>query len=113
MRRIVHEGWPVKYPPYMSPAAKDLIARLLERKPTKRIGMLNGRAGDIKNHPWFQVRRVHGWSPRSVGAYLHKPGPCNWLPHSAATGMMYVSDGGPGMRFCFFCRHGEVAPCSC
>lgn len=50
MRRIVDERWPVKYPPYMSSAAKDLISRLLDRKPAKRIGMLQGRAADIKNH---------------------------------------------------------------
>jgi serine/threonine protein kinase len=56
MRRIVDERWPVKYPPYMSPEAKDLIQRLLERKPAKRIGMLQGRAADIKNHRWFAVR---------------------------------------------------------
>lgn len=56
MRRIVDDRWPVKYPPYMSPAAKDLIMRLLERKPAKRIGMLQGRAADIKQHKWFEVR---------------------------------------------------------
>lgn len=55
MRRIVDDRWPVKYPPYMSPAAKDLIMRLLERKPAKRIGMLQGRAQDIKTHKWFEV----------------------------------------------------------
>lgn len=55
MRRIVDDRWPVKYPPYMSPAAKDLIMRLLERKPAKRIGMLQGRAADIKQHKWFEV----------------------------------------------------------
>lgn len=58
MRRIVDDRWPVKYPPYMSPEAKDLIMRLLERKPAKRIGMLQGRAQDIKQHKWFQVRML-------------------------------------------------------
>ena len=53
MRRIVDERWPVKFPPYMSAEARDLIGRLLERKPARRIGMLQGRAGDIKAHPWF------------------------------------------------------------
>jgi cGMP-dependent protein kinase 2 len=38
----------------MSPAARDLIARLLERKPAKRLGMLQGRAVDIKQHKWFE-----------------------------------------------------------
>ncbi len=33
--------------------SQDLIARLLERKPAKRFGMLNGRANDIKQHRWF------------------------------------------------------------
>jgi cGMP-dependent protein kinase 2 len=55
MRRIVDDRWPVKYPPYMSAAAKDLIMRLLERKPAKRIGMLQGRTADIKSHKWFAV----------------------------------------------------------
>ncbi len=40
MRRIVDDRWPIKYPPYMTDEARDLIARLLERKPVKRIGML-------------------------------------------------------------------------
>uniref|UniRef100_A0A7S3R8L1 cGMP-dependent protein kinase n=1 Tax=Dunaliella tertiolecta TaxID=3047 RepID=A0A7S3R8L1_DUNTE len=54
MRRIVDENYQIKYPPYLSPQAKDLIARLLERKPAKRIGMLNGRAHDVMNHKWFE-----------------------------------------------------------
>lgn len=33
---------------------QDLISRLLERKPTRRLGMLNGRAADIKHHKWFE-----------------------------------------------------------
>lgn len=53
MRRIVDESYQIKYPPYLSPQAKDLIARLLERKPAKRLGMLNGRALDIKSHKWW------------------------------------------------------------
>lgn len=53
MRRIVDENWPIKYPPYLSAEAKDLISRMLERKPGKRLGMLSGRAQDIKSHKWF------------------------------------------------------------
>lgn len=53
MRRIVNDRWPVRYPPYMSDAARDLISRLLERKPIKRIGCLQSRSLDIKRHPWF------------------------------------------------------------
>lgn len=54
MRRIVDENWHFKYPPYLSPPAKDLVGRLLERKPARRLGMLNGRANDIKKHKWFE-----------------------------------------------------------
>jgi len=54
MRRIVDDRWPIKYPPYMSDEARDLISRLLERKPMKRIGMLQGRSSDVKKHPWFR-----------------------------------------------------------
>ncbi len=53
MRRIVDEEFAVKFPPYISPAAKDLVLRLLERKPTRRLGALAGRAGDVKRHKWF------------------------------------------------------------
>ena len=38
MRRIVDDHWHIKYPTYISPAAKDLVSKLLERKPAKRIG---------------------------------------------------------------------------
>jgi cGMP-dependent protein kinase 2 len=54
MRRIVDERWPIRYAPYQSEESKDLIARLLERKPIRRIGCLQGRANDIKKHPWFK-----------------------------------------------------------
>ena len=40
MRRIVDDNFAIKFPPYLSPAAKDFVLRLLERKPTKRLGML-------------------------------------------------------------------------
>ncbi|KAG1658436.1 hypothetical protein FOA52_009857 [Chlamydomonas sp. UWO 241] len=55
MRRIVDENYIVKFPPYVSGPAKDLISRLLERKPARRIGMLNGRARDVKSHAWFSA----------------------------------------------------------
>ena len=32
---------------------QDLLTRLLERKPARRLGMLQGQANDVKNHPWF------------------------------------------------------------
>ena len=36
-------------PNYISDDAKDLIARLLQPLPIKRMTI-----GEIKNHPWFQ-----------------------------------------------------------
>lgn len=49
-RSIVDEHWPIKYPPYLSPAARDLVGKLLERRPARRIGMLSGKVADVKNH---------------------------------------------------------------
>lgn len=53
MRRIVDDDYQIKFPAYVSSAAKDLILRLLERKPTRRLGVLAGKAGDVKHHRWF------------------------------------------------------------
>lgn len=39
MRRIVDDHWHVTFPPYLSPEAKDLVSRLLERRPARRIGV--------------------------------------------------------------------------
>jgi hypothetical protein len=39
MRRIVDDAWQITYPPYISPAGKDLISKLLERRPARRIGV--------------------------------------------------------------------------
>ncbi|GFR45931.1 hypothetical protein Agub_g7393 [Astrephomene gubernaculifera] len=68
MRRIVDESYQIKYPPYLSQAAKDLISRLLERKPAKRLGMLNARALDIKNHKWFENLAWEELEARRMGA---------------------------------------------
>ncbi|KAL6770719.1 FAP295 [Auxenochlorella protothecoides x Auxenochlorella symbiontica] len=54
MRRIVDEKFRIAFPPYVHPVARDLILRLLERRPARRLGMLAGRAGDIKRHAWFE-----------------------------------------------------------
>lgn len=51
-RRIVKGK--IHYPTSMSTDAKDLIAKLCEVDPTKRLGNLKGRASDVKSHPWFK-----------------------------------------------------------
>jgi cGMP-dependent protein kinase 2 len=33
---------------------QDLVQKLLERKPAKRLGMLSGKAQDVKRHKWFE-----------------------------------------------------------
>lgn len=38
----------------MSADAKDIIGKLCEVHPSKRLGNLRGGAADIKSHPWFK-----------------------------------------------------------
>ena len=52
MRRIVDDNFAVKFPPYLSPAGKDFVLRLLERKPTKRLGMLQVGRGENRLGGW-------------------------------------------------------------
>ena len=44
---------PLDIPPYVSPVAKDIILRLLNRNPKKRLGTISG-AEEIKKHPFFK-----------------------------------------------------------
>ena len=43
-----------KFPVGFDAIARDLIERLLEKDPAKRLGALAGGAEDIKRHPWFR-----------------------------------------------------------
>jgi serine/threonine protein kinase len=45
---------PLDMPAYLSPVAKDLILRLLNRNPKKRLGTYGG-ADEIKKHPFFKT----------------------------------------------------------
>lgn len=38
----------------MSADAKDIIGKLCEVHPSKRLGNLRGGAAEVKNHPWFK-----------------------------------------------------------
>jgi serine/threonine protein kinase/CRP-like cAMP-binding protein len=53
MRRIVDEAWAVPLPPYLSPAARDLLTKLLERKPHRRLGCGPRGVADVRGHRWF------------------------------------------------------------
>lgn len=44
---------PLSIPSYVSPSASDIIIRLLERNPRKRLGTFVG-ADEIKRHPFFK-----------------------------------------------------------
>lgn len=68
MRRIVDDNFAVKFPPYLSPAGKDFVLRLLERKPTKRLGMLQGKARDVKQHKWFEGFDWDALAARKIAA---------------------------------------------
>jgi len=50
-RNIVKE--PLVFPSWLSSDCRDLIAKLLERDQTKRIGLTHGGTSAIRNHPWF------------------------------------------------------------
>jgi len=43
----------IKYPPFLKPAAKDLISNLLQVDLSKRFGNLKDGVDDIKRHKWF------------------------------------------------------------
>ncbi len=44
----------VSFPPHFTPAEQDLVASLLQTKPTRRLGVMLGGAELIKKHPWFE-----------------------------------------------------------
>ncbi len=50
----------------LSDVEQDLISRLLERKPGRRLGMLSGRGADIKRHKWFEGMDWEALSNRRV-----------------------------------------------
>ena len=65
MRRIVDDAFAIKFPPYVSPAAKELVLRLLERKPSKRLGMLQARMAGQLLHAAAVLRRAIAAVPRA------------------------------------------------
>ena len=44
----------VEFPPFITPAAKDLISRLLQPDLSKRYGCMENGVEDIKNHKFFE-----------------------------------------------------------
>ena len=66
MRRIVDEGWGVPLPPYLSPAARDLLTRLLERQPARRLGCGPAGVAEVRAHRWFAGVEWGGLASRRV-----------------------------------------------
>mmetsp|Transcript_15859 Transcript_15859/g.51973 ORF Transcript_15859/g.51973 Transcript_15859/m.51973 type:complete len:718 (-) Transcript_15859:2059-4212(-) len=77
MKRIVDPLWNITFPPYVTNEAMDIINRLLERRPAKRLGNLLNRAEELKNHPWYEgfswdaleTKRMPGPSIILAGSY--------------------------------------------
>jgi serine/threonine protein kinase len=43
----------IVFPTHFTPAARDLVRKLLTADRTRRLGNLRGGAEDVKKHPWF------------------------------------------------------------
>jgi len=43
-----------KFPKYFTPGSRDLIARLLRTRPTKRLPILKGGADNVRTHNWYK-----------------------------------------------------------
>jgi protein kinase A len=59
-------GGTLTFPPHISPAARDLIRRLLQADLSKRYGCLAGGAQDIKSHQWFRPVNFAALKARST-----------------------------------------------
>ena len=44
----------IRFPKYFSKASRNLIVKLLQHRPTKRLGVLKGGANNIRKHVWFK-----------------------------------------------------------
>jgi len=57
--KIMHGN--IDYPRHFSKNVIDLIRRLLQPKPTKRLGIIKGGVENIKNHLWFRKSNKFDW----------------------------------------------------
>lgn len=61
----------LSFPHFVSPAAQNLIASLLQTKPTRRLGVLLGGADVIKKHSWFDGFDWNALHKREIKAPIH------------------------------------------
>ena len=62
----------------------DLVGRLLEKDPTKRLGMLAGGMDDVLSHPWFDTIDTLKLCAKTLSA--------PWRPPRTATSGRYVEE---------------------
>ena len=43
-----------RFPPSFDPVARDLVQKLIEKNPAKRLGVQVDGIAEIKNHSWFK-----------------------------------------------------------
>ena len=91
MRRIVDESWPVRYPPYVSPLARDLLSKLLQRQPARRLGCGPLGAAEVRAHPWFsQAGKIADWGALAA---RRMPPPRQPRPSDAAKRLRELAEG--------------------
>ncbi|XP_062323258.1 cGMP-dependent protein kinase 1 [Osmerus eperlanus] len=69
----------LKFPPYMSEAAKSLISKLCRPRPGQRLGNTKNGIKDVRNHRWFSSMNWHKLRVGQVEAptvKLIRKGPC-------------------------------------
>ncbi|XP_034017523.1 cGMP-dependent protein kinase 1 [Thalassophryne amazonica] len=69
----------IKYPPYMSEAAKSIISKLCRPRPGQRLGNTKNGIKDIRHHRWFSTMNWHKLRMGQLDAptiRLIRKGPC-------------------------------------
>ncbi|XP_056150815.1 cGMP-dependent protein kinase 1 [Lampris incognitus] len=69
----------LKYPPYMSEAAKSIISKLCRPRPGQRLGNTKNGIKDVRHHRWFSSMNWHKLRVGQVDAptiRLIRKGPC-------------------------------------
>ena len=51
---LIRSSTPLRFPDSFDVAARDLVTKLLERTPTRRLGVLVRGPMDVLEHPWFR-----------------------------------------------------------
>ncbi|XP_035534169.1 cGMP-dependent protein kinase 2 [Morone saxatilis] len=69
----------LKYPPYLSEAAKSIISKLCRPRPGQRLGNTKNGIKDVRNHRWFSSMNWHKLRVGQLNAptvRLIRKGPC-------------------------------------